>query len=155
MVLEASSLPDEELEAFLQSMGLDEIHLEQWRPQMLNGLHDKASSKKTTKKNAPIKEVKEQARKEKALAEVAVLLFLKKSQIDLGGRGRRQSREERKVMLEPVDEDVASGARLGPSAQVLGLSARTIIRWRKQQGGEDRPRGPHKPPPNRLSESER
>ena len=58
-------------------------------------------------------------------------------------------------MLELIDEAIASGARLGPAAKVLGLSARTIIRWRKQQGGVDHRRGPHKPPPHRLSEAER
>lgn len=58
-------------------------------------------------------------------------------------------------MLELVDEAVASGARLGPAAEVLGLSARTVIRWRKQQGGEDLRRGPQTAPPHRLSEAER
>lgn len=89
VVLEASSLPSKELGAFLRSKGLHESHLEQWRSQMLNGLHDKASSKKTTKKNAPTKEVKELkrelARKEKALAEAAALLVLKKKAQSIWG----------------------------------------------------------------------
>ena len=82
VVLEASSLPSEELGAFLRSKGLHESHLEQWRSQMLNGLHGKTSPKKAAKKNGQSKEVKELkrelARKDKALAEAAALLVLKK-----------------------------------------------------------------------------
>ena len=81
VVLESSSISSEELGAFLRSKGLHESHLEQWRSQMLNGLHGKASLKKT-KKNGQTKEVKELkrelARKDKALAEAAALLVLKK-----------------------------------------------------------------------------
>ena len=89
VVLEASSLPSEELGAFLRSKGLHESHLEQWRSQMLNGLHGKASLKKIAKKNAPTKEVKELkrelARKDKALAEAAALLVLKKKAQSIWG----------------------------------------------------------------------
>ena len=58
-------------------------------------------------------------------------------------------------MLGLIDEAVASGARLEPAAHVLGLSARTIIRWQNQQGGEDCRNGPQSLPANRLSEVER
>lgn len=44
---------------------------------------------------------------------------------------------------------------MGPAAEVLGLSARTVIRWKKQQGGEDHRNGPHNPPSHSLSEAER
>ena len=56
---------------------------------MLKGLHGKASPKKTTTKNGQTKEVKElkreSARKEKALAETAALLVLKKKPSRSGG----------------------------------------------------------------------
>jgi transposase InsO family protein len=48
-----------------------------------------------------------------------------------------------------------AGARLAPAADVLGLSARTVMRWRALQGGEDRRNGPLNPPAHRLSEAER
>ncbi|MCF8062234.1 MAG: transposase [Deltaproteobacteria bacterium] len=51
VVLEASSLLSEELGAFLRSKGLHESHLEQWRSQMLNGLHGNASPKTIAKKS--------------------------------------------------------------------------------------------------------
>ena len=37
VVMEASSLDDEQLGAFLRSKGLHQTHLDQWRSQMLNG----------------------------------------------------------------------------------------------------------------------
>ena len=58
-------------------------------------------------------------------------------------------------MLGLIDEAVGSGARLAPAAELLGLSARSVIRWRKDPGGEDRRNGPQEPPAHRLSEAER
>ncbi|MGM0664928.1 MAG: transposase [Thermodesulfobacteriota bacterium] len=88
LVMESSSIPNEELGAFLRSKGLHESHLEQWRSQMLQGLHDKASSKKTNKKaqGKEVKELKKELeRKEKALAEAAALLVLKKKAQSIWG----------------------------------------------------------------------
>jgi len=58
-------------------------------------------------------------------------------------------------VLELIDEAVAAGARLKAAAEVIGLSARTVIRWRKQQAKEDGRNGPHRPPSHRLSSAER
>ena len=58
------------------------------------------------------------------------------------------------MILELVDEAISNGARLHKSADVLGLSARTIIRWRSQGGGHDRRNGPKSPPANKLSQQE-
>ncbi len=82
VVLEAASVPEDQLGAFLRSKGIHETHLRQWRSQMLQGLHDKTSGKKEGLKPKEAKEIKELkkelARKEKALAEAAALLILKK-----------------------------------------------------------------------------
>ena len=59
------------------------------------------------------------------------------------------------MILALIDEAVQSGARLGPAAEIMGLSARTVMRWRKQSGGKDQRNGPHRSPPNKLSEQER
>jgi hypothetical protein len=81
-VLEASSLSDDELGAFLRNKGLHKTHLDQWRSQMLNGLDSRHSRKKARKKSKDAKRIKalekELNRKEKALAEAAALLVLKK-----------------------------------------------------------------------------
>jgi putative transposase len=58
------------------------------------------------------------------------------------------------VTLKLVDEAVAAGARREAACAALGLSARTVERWR---GGktEDERRGPKAKPANALSEAER
>lgn len=73
----------------------------------------------------------------------------------MGGRGRRHNQEERKIVLDLIGEAVQSGARLGPAAEILGLSVRTIIRWRSVNGGIDQRKGPRTTPSNKLSEQER
>jgi transposase InsO family protein len=44
---------------------------------------------------------------------------------------------------------------LKKAAATMGLSARTIIRWRHQSGGQDQRKGPSTAPSNKLSEQER
>ena len=58
-------------------------------------------------------------------------------------------------MLQLIDEAQRAGARLDAACETLGLSSRTVRRWRKQGGGEDRRRGPRTRPSNRLSEAEK
>jgi transposase-like protein len=81
-VLEAAPLSDEQLGAFLRSKGLHETHLQQWRLQMLDGLDKVATVKKPKRSAADTKKIraleKELKRKDKALAETAALLVLKK-----------------------------------------------------------------------------
>ena len=52
-----------------------------------------------------------------------------------------------------VDEAVAAGARLGKACEIVGLSTRTIQRWRWSP--EDGRKGPIGAPGNKLSEAER
>ena len=79
-VLESAALSEEELGSFLRSRGLHEAQLHQWRELMLSGL---TSVPVRQNKKAPevlrIRELeKELDRKDKALAETAALLVLKK-----------------------------------------------------------------------------
>jgi transposase len=89
VVIEASSLDDEQLGAFLRSKGLHQIHLDQWRSQILNGLQNGPSKKKSRRKNVDAKRIrvleKELNRKDKALAETAALLVLKKKAQEIWG----------------------------------------------------------------------
>jgi transposase len=82
VVIEAASLDDEQLGAFLRAKGLHKTHLEQWRLQMIDGLQNGFSKKKGKQKKADAKRIrvleKEIHRKDKALAETAALLVLKK-----------------------------------------------------------------------------
>jgi len=59
------------------------------------------------------------------------------------------------MIINLIDKAVASGARLKKAAGIVGLSARTIIRWRKQGGGQDQRNGPLTAPANKLNNHER
>jgi len=89
VVMEASSLDDEQLGAFLRSKGLHQTHLNQWRSQMLDGLESDSTKKKSRQKNVEAKRIraleKEINRKDKALAETAALLVLKKKVQEIWG----------------------------------------------------------------------
>lgn len=82
IVLEAQNIPDNQLGAFLRTKGIHETHLQQWRARILDGLSDTPVPKKPARSSADVKKIKELEkelqRKEKALAEAAALLVLKK-----------------------------------------------------------------------------
>ena len=91
-VLEASALSDDLLGAFLRRKGLHEADIERWKAEMLTGVSggapDKAQKKEKTALNRRIRELeKELNRKEKALAEAAALLVLKKKARQIWGDG--------------------------------------------------------------------
>jgi len=87
VVIEAASIADEELGAFLREKGLHQAHLKQWRQEMLTGLgKSKARPSKPSAETRRIRELeRELTRKEKALAEAAALLILKKKAQALWG----------------------------------------------------------------------
>lgn len=58
-------------------------------------------------------------------------------------------------ILKLVDEAVQSGARQRKACEILNLQPRTLQRWRRQDVGEDRRRGPIKEPSNKLSHEEK
>ena len=59
------------------------------------------------------------------------------------------------MILGLIDEAVRDGARQKPACETIGLTERTIQRWRRQGGGDDRRHGPHSEPANKLSAAER
>jgi transposase InsO family protein len=59
------------------------------------------------------------------------------------------------VTLALVEEAVASGARVAKACELLGLSARTIERWRSDDIGEDGRAGPRRSPAHQLSDAEK
>ena len=59
------------------------------------------------------------------------------------------------MILEHVDEAIATGARQSEASKIVGLDQRTVQRWHAQGGGEDRRRGPKRTPGNKLSSDER
>jgi len=89
VVMEACGLDDQQLGEFLRKNGLHQTHLEQWRLQMLDGLQSGSSKKKAKQEKAAAKRMKalekELRRKDKALAETAALLVLKKKAQEIWG----------------------------------------------------------------------
>ena len=88
----------------LKREGLLLADLEQWRMALDE---EGRASKATTKRIRKLE--RELAHKEKALAEAAALLVLKKSPTPLGGRGRRHRRGEREMILEAIEQAETAG----------------------------------------------
>lgn len=91
-VLEASALSEELLGAFLRRKGLHEADVERWKAGMLAGVSgerpDKAKKREKAALNRRVRELeKELSRKDKALAETAALLVLKKKARQIWGDG--------------------------------------------------------------------
>lgn len=60
------------------------------------------------------------------------------------------------MIIRCIDEAVTSGARLSKACKLIGISSRTLQRWKKHpEGGEDQRQGPRRQPRNRLSPPER
>ena len=89
VVMEATALNDEQLGEFLREKGMYQTHLDQWRLKMLDGLQTKGFKNTAKKTKADAKEIKalkkELKRKDKALAETAALLVLKKKVQEIWG----------------------------------------------------------------------
>jgi hypothetical protein len=79
VVVEAGELTEAELGEFLRRRGLHREQLEEWRTALEEALTKPRSGNRPTSEGKRIKELeRELARKEKALAEAAALLILKK-----------------------------------------------------------------------------
>lgn len=89
VVLEAGSLSEGELGAFLRSKGLTTAVLDEWKQQALAGLRGTPQLSDVQRKSHDSKRVRELERelrrKEKALAEAAALLVLKKKVQEIWG----------------------------------------------------------------------
>lgn len=86
VLAEASNLNDEELGELLRREGVHEAQLEQWREQVSEALAPRRRRSKTSPEQRRIRELeKELQRKEKALAEAAALIVLKKKAQEIWG----------------------------------------------------------------------
>jgi putative transposase len=113
VLADGSKFNGAELTAYLEREGVKLADYERWRMALDEGGGVAAA---TTKRIRQLE--RELARKEKALAEAAALLVLKKSGDPVrGGRGRRHPRAERQVILELIADAQALGARLTPACR--------------------------------------
>lgn len=91
LVLEAAVVPESELGEWLRRKGIHAAELEQWRADAMSGLRGKAAQRteKRKDKTADARHIRqlerELARKDKALAEAAALLVLKKKVQEIWG----------------------------------------------------------------------
>ena len=87
IVMEAEMVPEEQLGAFLRRNGIHEAQLREWRSMMLSGLQKPPRpSSKTSEETRKIHQLeKELQRKEKALAEAAAIIILKKKAQSIWG----------------------------------------------------------------------
>jgi transposase len=88
LVLESRSIPEETMGQWLREHGLHSEHLPLWEQEIAQVMAEKSEKTKETmaqlaKENKRLK--KELARKEKALAEIAALLVLKKKADEIWG----------------------------------------------------------------------
>jgi len=100
---------------------------------------------------------REVSRKGQVLAEAQALvaLLMKGKDLVLGGRGRLHSLDVRRRVCCLVDEAIAKGARQSSACRLLGISGRTVQRWRKSELAQDGRLEAHRRPTNRLSDQER
>lgn len=59
------------------------------------------------------------------------------------------------MIIALLDEAVAAGARLCKACELVGISVRSIERWRVDADADDHRAGPLTPPPHKLTEAER
>jgi putative transposase len=71
----------------------------------------------------------------------------------LGGKGRRHDEALREEALALLEEGSAQGARLAQCCAALGISLRSLQRWK--HGTSDGRRGPNRAPSHQLTEAEK
>src|ERR1043166_9166211 len=86
IVVEATTLSDGELGVFLRGKGIHEAVLTEWRSQALAGPRGTEVASKQQTESREVRELKrELKRKDKALAETAALIVLKKKVLEIWG----------------------------------------------------------------------
>lgn len=73
----------------------------------------------------------------------------------MGGRGVKHEPQDRDSLLEMLDQAQAQGVSQATTCKWLGISERTVQRWRKQGNRQDQRKGPLAGPANKLREEER
>jgi len=126
MAATCHSLDNESLSEYCRKQGIYPHHVKQWKEDFVKSeaQNNKGVSRSETKmlklENKELK--KELQRKEKALAETAALLVLKKSPRYLGKRrGQLTMRADRQKIVTLIHEACDSGARQEQACEIVGL----------------------------------
>ncbi|WNK19077.1 IS3 family transposase [Halomonas piscis] len=167
VVIETAPLSATELGAYCREKGLYPEQVQRWKEACLQGAgqqeaQEKAARQQRKKDRQTIKTLQsELQKKEHVLAETTSLLVLSKKLEALygspGQRGRLTSLNERTRLLKDFDEAVASGAARYKAAELMGLSQRTLKRWRYASGQvapDRRPQAERVTQPHQLTQAE-
>ena len=126
MVLETAQLNEAELVTYCRSKGLFAEQIAAWREacQEANAQpadRHRAQQEQTKNDRREIKQLKKDLqRKEKALAEAAALIILRKKPWRFGGfRGRLIGTPDRQLAMELIEEAVGSGCRRAQACTML------------------------------------
>ncbi len=164
ILMETYSMNENDLGEYCRRHGLYSSDIEYWTKILESSLaYNRPAQVLDAKLKTQAETIKRLEReiqyKDKALAETAALLVLKKkSNGDLGGhRGRLVTGQERLEAIRLIEEARDNGARLEPACEVLNLSPRTYQRWVKEGPNTEgkRPAAKRQPPKNKLSQEER
>src|SRR5680860_1061235 len=164
-VLETAAMNEADMAEYCRKRGLFPEQIKTWRGacEQANDW-DRAStarmSQATREEKKRIKDLeRDLARKDRALAETAALLVLRKKAAAIWGgrRGRMISTPHRQTAVTLIQEAVTSGARRFKGCAELEISARTLRRWMHdgQVCADQRPLVQRSEPRNKLSAQER
>ena len=164
-VVETASMNEAEVSAYCRERGLYAEQISEWRAacEQANDWERHQNKQLKAIRKADEKRIKELERdlkrKEKALAETAALLVLrKKAQAIWGGhRGRMINVPDRRRAVELINEAVEAGASKKKACSELEISSRTYRRW-TQYGSvkaDGRPDAERQAPANKLTPEER
>lgn len=160
IVIACAPLEEQAISELCREKGIYPHHVKQWKEDFVSGdsidrarLEQQSSTKLTTRVNQLNKELR---RKDKALAEALRSLYSKKSGRTLGrGRGQLTVTANRQAILSWIAEAVSNGPRQSKACQIIGISARTLQRWRQPMHAEDGRPQACREPANKLTELER
>ncbi|WXG51811.1 MAG: IS3 family transposase [Candidatus Sedimenticola sp. (ex Thyasira tokunagai)] len=164
-VVETAPMNEAELSAYCRERGLYAEQIGEWREacEQANDWDRNQNKRLKDIRKVDEKRIKELERdlnrKEKALAETAALLVLrKKAQANLGGRrGRMINVPDRRRAVELIEEAVGAGASAQKACEVLEISLRTYKRWTDGDAvnADGRPDVKRPEPANKLKPEER
>ncbi|WP_102335011.1 IS3 family transposase [Vibrio breoganii] len=166
VVAETFSMTESELSQYCREKGLFPEQVQRWKEESLYGFKSAREREAEAKQQAKadkneIKALKKELKyKEKALAETAALLVLRKKLrafVRGGARGRLTPLLVRKKVIALIQEATNSGARLELACKEAGIGLRTYRRWlNKGTLTEDgRPNATRPEPRNKLTPTER
>ncbi|MFK3872919.1 IS3 family transposase [Pseudoalteromonas rhizosphaerae] len=157
-IIDCGHLDEAAINEYSRNKGLYPHHIKQWKQDFAQGPTTKLAKSDSKQLKQEIKQLqKELNRKDKALAETAALLVLKKkADAPLGfQRGRLTTQAERHELITLITNAQDSGARKEKACELLGLTVRTVQRWIEADDMTDKRTSTKKRPPNRPTELER